>query len=199
MGGAAGTAAIAATAACAGVAVAAGAGYGLYRVVKGRRAGEGACPWCGGRDSPQDTPGKGGQAEGGKDGKGGVAVGDHFFRTEEEMVQFALKLSLEEGGEVEEPGQRGVAGGRSPGGGTGLESVREQFLCPVCASLMASPLSIWQCGEGHVVCGGCYRRLEACPVCRWAAVLGGSTELQLPRRGNLGPFDRRPFPMQLHQ
>ena len=171
MGGAAGTAAIATAAACAGVAVAAGAGYGLYRLVKGRSAG--ACPWCGGRDSPQDPPGKGEEAERGKgekDVNGGVAVGDHFFRTEEEMVQFALKLSLEELGEPG-PGQGGEDGGRSPVDVIGLESVREQFLCPVCASLMTPPLSIWQCGEGHVVCGGCYKRLEACPVCRWCAVL----------------------------
>ena len=44
MGGAMGAAAVATTA---GVALAAGAGYGIYRLVEKKRDAHAKCPWCG--------------------------------------------------------------------------------------------------------------------------------------------------------
>ena len=42
-----GAAAVAAVAATAGVALAAGAGYGIYRLVEKKRDAHAKCPWCG--------------------------------------------------------------------------------------------------------------------------------------------------------
>ena len=47
MGGAMGAAAVATVAATAGVALAAGAGYGIYRLVEKKRDAHAKCPWCG--------------------------------------------------------------------------------------------------------------------------------------------------------
>ena len=47
MGGAMGAAAVATVAATAGVALAAGAGYGIYRLVEKKRDAHALCPWCG--------------------------------------------------------------------------------------------------------------------------------------------------------
>ena len=46
MGGAMGAAAVATVAATAGVALAAGAGYGIYRLVEKKRDAHALCPWC---------------------------------------------------------------------------------------------------------------------------------------------------------
>ena len=42
-----GAAAVATVAATAGVALAAGAGYGIYRLVEKKRDAHAKCPWCG--------------------------------------------------------------------------------------------------------------------------------------------------------
>ena len=38
--------------------------------------------------------------------------------------------------------------------------------CPVCYEMMAPPQRIFQCSNGHLICGGCRPRLEGCPKCR---------------------------------
>jgi len=185
MGGAMGAAAVAAVAATAGVAVAAGAGYGIYRLVKNKSEAGGRCPWCcssgtavkkgnmsGGSDIPADSykgqpvasPAK--TAETKKKSGSGVAVGDYFLRTEEEMVEFALKLSLEESAPLVRPSD-GVEGNNSQVNDRG-NLLLEEFNCPICAEVMRSPHEIWQCGEGHILCGDCRHNpnLPQCPVCR---------------------------------
>ena len=139
-----GVAAVAAVAATAGVAVAAGAGYGIYRMVKSKREG-GRCPWCGrgstGSDPP--TPDKGcpsrpktAEKKDGWKKSGGVAVGDFFLRTKEEMLKFALKRSLQE--------QGGPPGGNRSSDrtercnsqdGDRANLPLEEFDCPICAEV----------------------------------------------------------------
>jgi len=179
MGGAMGAAAVAAVAATAGVAVAAGAGYGIYRLVKNKTEAGGRCPWCSngpgsGNDIPPSEKGRPvaspaktvEKKDGRKKSGGGVAVGDFFLRTEEEMVEFALKRSLEESLSVVSPSD-GVEGHNPQVGDRGT-LLLDEFDCPVCAEVMRSPHEIWQCGEGHILCGRCRHNptLPQCPVCR---------------------------------
>ena len=73
-----------------------------------------------------------------KDGRkksgGGVAVGDFFLRTEEEMVEFALKRSLEESLSVVSPSD-GVEGHNPQVGDRGT-LLLDEFDCPVCAEVI---------------------------------------------------------------
>ena len=147
MGGAMGAAAVAAVAATAGVAVAAGAGYGIYRLVKNKTKGGGKCPWCGrgptGSDGdippsekgrPKASPAKIVEKKDGlKKSGGGVAVGDYFLRTEEEMVEFALKRSLEESLSLVSPSD-GVER-NNPQDADRSNLLLDDFDCPVCAEV----------------------------------------------------------------
>ena len=100
-----GAAAVATVAATAGVALAAGAGYGIYRLVEKKRDAHAKCPWCGrgsglqGDENGNSKAEKGSPTSGEKKDdirkNGGITVGDYFLRTEGEMVEFALKKSLE--------------------------------------------------------------------------------------------------------
>jgi len=182
MGGAMGAAAVAAVAATTGVAVAAGAGYGIYRLVKNKTKDRAKCPWCGKgprKDSEDSEKGRPVQAspakpvekkEGWKrSSSSGVAVGDFFLRTEEEMVEFALKRSLEEqlcsrpAGSPSDGAEQ-----NNPQAGNRDTLQFDEFDCPICAEVMRSPHEIWQCGEGHILCGRCRHNpsLPECPVCR---------------------------------
>ena len=38
--------------------------------------------------------------------------------------------------------------------------VREEFLCPLCRGEMVPPMEIWQCLEGHIVCGICREKTD---------------------------------------
>ena len=101
-----GAAAVATVAATAGVVLAAGAGYGIYRLVEKERDAHALCPWCGRGSGLKGDENGNSKAEKGsptsmekKDDirkNGGITVGDYFLRTEEEMVEFALKKSLED-------------------------------------------------------------------------------------------------------
>jgi len=52
------------------------------------------------------------------------------------------------------------------------ENMKKELLrileCPVCLSEFKPPIQIYQCLEGHVICGTCIRRPEVgvCPQCR---------------------------------
>ena len=144
-----GAAAVAAVAATAGVAVAAGAGYGIYRLVKKKTEAGGRCPWCGKgpgsagdippseKGRPVASPAKTVEKKDGRKEKksgGGVAVGDFFLRTEEEMVEFALKRSLEESLSVVSPSD-GVEG-HSPQVRDRGTLLLDEFDCPVCAEVI---------------------------------------------------------------
>ena len=142
-----GAAAVAAVAATAGVAVAAGAGYGIYRLVKNKTKGGGKCPWCGRAPTGSDgdiPPSEKGRPEASpvktvekkddfKKSGGGVAVGDYFLRTEEEMVEFALKRSLEESLSLVSPSD-GAEGHSTQVADSGT-LLLDEFDCPVCAEV----------------------------------------------------------------
>ena len=93
----------------------------------------------GGSDIPADSdkgqpvasPAK--TAETKKKSGSGVAVGDYFLRTEEEMVEFALKLSLEESAPLVRPSD-GVEGNNSQVNDRG-NLLLEEFNCPICAEV----------------------------------------------------------------
>jgi len=46
-------------------------------------------------------------------------------------------------------------GENSVGGLDMAEEMRQEFVCTNCQSEMAPPLEIWQCTEGHAICGTC--------------------------------------------
>ena len=52
------------------------------------------------------------------------------------------------------------------------ESSRE---CPICFEEMVSPIKIFQCSEGHLICENCFKRIsestQICPFCRRDVVL----------------------------
>jgi len=62
--------------------------------------------------------------------------------------------------------------------------------CPVCLDVCKPPLQIWQCPEGHIICGSCVNRpeLRVCPQCRIS--LTG----QLSRNRALEDIARKTFP-----
>ena len=136
-------------AATAGVAVAAGAGYGIYRLVKNKANDRVKCPWCGKgprKDSEDSEKGRPVQASpaktdvekkvGWKKSSSGVAVGDFFLRTEEEMVEFALKRSLEEQlcSRSAESSSDG-AEQNNPQAGNRDTLQFDEFDCPICAEV----------------------------------------------------------------
>ena len=45
-----------------------------------------------------------------------------------------------------------------------VSSLREELECPVCRAGVQG--QVFQCHEGHVMCGPCRSRLRTCPVCR---------------------------------
>ena len=137
-------------AATAGVAVAAGAGYGIYRLVKNKAKDRAKCPWGGkgpSKDSENSEKGRSVQAspaktdvekkDGWKRSSSGVAVGDFFLRTEEEMVEFALKRSLEEQ-LCSRPAQSHSDGAEQndPQAGNRETLQFDEFDCPICAEVI---------------------------------------------------------------
>ena len=59
------------------------------------------------------------------------------------------------------------------------EDLRQHLECPVCYREMKPALQIWQCAQGHAVCGGCYSRPEVrkCPTCR-QGIVGRATTME---------------------
>ena len=113
-----------------------------------------------------------------------------------ERLQDALKALEEEEArkvaeleqEVKQLGNELKSKTRVEGGlGTDLE---ELLLCPVCLDIAKPPLQVWQCPEGHIVCGSCADRPEllVCPQCRVS--LAG----MLSRNRALEDLSRRTFP-----
>eukprot|EP00092_Neocalanus_flemingeri_P025801 GFUD01027967.1.p1 GENE.GFUD01027967.1~~GFUD01027967.1.p1 ORF type:complete len:592 (+),score=185.21 GFUD01027967.1:32-1807(+) len=51
--------------------------------------------------------------------------------------------------------------------------------CPVCLEKMAPPKRIFQCRQGHAICGNCFERpqVKKCPTCR-GAFIGRATVLE---------------------
>ena len=45
-----------------------------------------------------------------------------------------------------------------------VSALREELECPVCRAGVQG--QVFQCHEGHVMCGPCRSRLRTCPVCR---------------------------------
>jgi len=64
--------------------------------------------------------------------------------------------------------------------------------CPVCLDVCKPPLQVWQCPEGHIICGSCVDRpeLRVCPQCRIS--LTG----QLSRNRALEDLARKTFPKE---
>jgi len=64
--------------------------------------------------------------------------------------------------------------------------------CPVCLDICKPPVQIFQCPEGHIMCGDCANRpeLEVCPQCRMP--LDG----QISRNRALEELARRTFPKE---
>jgi E3 ubiquitin-protein ligase SIAH1 len=50
----------------------------------------------------------------------------------------------------------------------GCTSIVDLLQCPVCLTTMKPP--IYQCRNGHCVCGECKERVEDCPTCRGAFI-----------------------------
>ena len=59
---------------------------------------------------------------------------------------------------------------------SGIEDVKSELECPVCLQDMIPPVHIWQCAQGHPVCGECKENPEIrrCPTCR-GEIVGRST------------------------
>ena len=70
--------------------------------------------------------------------------------------------------------------------------LEELLLCPVCLDIARPPLQVWQCPEGHIICGSCADRPEllVCPQCRVS--LAGV----LSRNRALEDLSRRTFPRE---
>ncbi|XP_047985872.1 uncharacterized protein LOC125226073 isoform X2 [Leguminivora glycinivorella] len=76
-------------------------------------------------------------------------------------------------------------------------SILRLLECPVCMEWMEAPIT--QCRRGHLVCGTCRKRLDACPVCRtpFSSVRNRAMEdvagvLRYPCRHGCGRFLRAP-------
>ncbi|XP_063379468.1 E3 ubiquitin-protein ligase siah-1-like [Cydia fagiglandana] len=76
-------------------------------------------------------------------------------------------------------------------------SILRLLECPVCMEWMEAPIT--QCRRGHLVCGACRKRLDACPVCRtpFSSVRNRAMEdvagvLRYPCRHGCGRFLRAP-------
>jgi len=48
------------------------------------------------------------------------------------------------------------------------ESIRSCLECPICLEICKPPTQVWQCPEGHILCGSCSAKPEVliCPQCR---------------------------------
>jgi len=48
------------------------------------------------------------------------------------------------------------------------ESFRSCLECPICLEICKPPTQVWQCPEGHILCGSCAAKPEVliCPQCR---------------------------------
>ncbi|XP_063361521.1 E3 ubiquitin-protein ligase SIAH1A-like [Cydia amplana] len=76
-------------------------------------------------------------------------------------------------------------------------SILRLLECPVCMEWMEPPIT--QCRRGHLVCGACRKRLDACPVCRtpFSSVRNRAMEdvagaLRYPCRHGCGRWLRAP-------
>lgn len=54
---------------------------------------------------------------------------------------------------------------RKPGKGKNPQQLSALMECPVCLDIS---LPVYQCGNGHIICGSCWEALIAkiCPTCR---------------------------------
>jgi len=57
------------------------------------------------------------------------------------------------------------------------QEVKEELECPVCLELMYPPIKIFQCGQGHALCGRCRPKCRNCPTCR-GPIIGRATVLE---------------------
>ena len=59
------------------------------------------------------------------------------------------------------------------------EDWKSEFECPVCLEQMVTGVRIFQCGSGHVICGGCRHKMETdtCPTCR-GVITGRATVME---------------------
>jgi len=65
------------------------------------------------------------------------------------------------------------------------QDVKEQLECPVCLELMYPPLKIFQCSQGHALCGKCRPKCKNCPTCR-GPIIGRATVLEHLAQSLLG-------------
>jgi len=165
MGGAMGAAAVTAVAATGGVAVAAGAGYGIYSYVKKKKKNDDRkCPWCKRANNPDNADQ---MKEEKKSSTKTADVENKELENEQAMFDRAVALSLESFKEESDSREAGM----SPTVESMTEepsNAREEFICPICAEMMAPPTRIWQCGEGHILCQNCknHPEVKTCPACR---------------------------------
>merc|ERR1719367_1278621 len=82
------------------------------------------------------------------------------------MIEFALKRSLEESASVVTPSDGAEEQNSQVRDRSTL--ILDEFDCPICTEVMRSPHEIWQCGEGHILCGNCRHNpnLPQCPACQ---------------------------------
>lgn len=65
------------------------------------------------------------------------------------------------------------------------QDVKDQLECPVCLELMHPPIKIFQCAQGHALCGICRPKCRNCPTCR-GPMIGRATVLEKLAQGLLG-------------
>jgi len=65
------------------------------------------------------------------------------------------------------------------------QEVKDQLECPVCLELMYPPIKIFQCGQGHALCGRCRPKCRNCPTCR-GPFIGRATVLEKLAQSLLG-------------
>ena len=82
--------------------------------------------------------------------------------SQEKLQQFMadMKQRLEERVKSSE----GDSKDRAPSMYDGLD-MEAELECPICFELSRPP--IFQCPEGHIICGACRPRVSRCPVCRF--------------------------------
>merc|ERR1711915_457173 len=90
MGGALGTAAVATAAATGGLAIAAGAGYGIYKLSQKIR-GNKQCPWCNRTDTDTKENRKYNNNNRGRSERKVTCFGDNVVTSDEEMLALAIK------------------------------------------------------------------------------------------------------------
>jgi len=65
------------------------------------------------------------------------------------------------------------------------QDVKDQLECPVCLELMYPPIKIFQCAQGHALCGRCRPKCRNCPTCR-GPMIGRATVLEKLAQSLLG-------------